>query len=73
MRPVGVAILAALFILACRRWRRGYQDEAAERDLHEARQMARHTEFYIVDASRWIGSADPFYDDDGDGSGGTAA
>ena len=72
MRPVGIAILVALFILACRRWRRGYRDEAAER-ASEARQFARQTKVYIVDASRWIGDADPFYDDDGDGSGGTAA
>ena len=72
MRVAGVTVLAALFALACRRWRRGYRDEAAER-AHEARRFARHTELYIVDASRWVGGADPFYDDDGDGSGGTAA
>ena len=82
MRVAGITVLAALFALACRRWRRGYRDEAAER-AHEARRFARHTELYIVDASRWIDgtlhggtlnlSADPFYDDDGDGSGGTAA
>ena len=72
MRVAGITVLAALFALACRRWRRGYRDEAAER-ADEARRMARHTKVYIVDASRWVATADPFYDDDGDGSGGTAA
>ena len=65
-------LLAPLIAFVVWRWRRGYRDEAAER-ADEARRMARRTKVYIVDASRWIGGADPFYDDDGDGSGGTAA
>jgi len=72
VRLAGAAVLVALFALACHLWRRGYRDEAAERN--EARQFARHTKVYIVNASRWIGDADPFYDDDdGDGTGGAAA
>ena len=61
MRLAGGAVLLALFALACHLWRRGYRDEAAaEREWQKV-------------AIRWLGEADPFYDDDGDGLEGTAA
>ena len=58
-------LLAPLIAFVVWRWRRGYRDEAAER----ARQYGETLVIVRQMPSRW----DPFYDDDGDGSGGTAA
>jgi len=59
----GIAVLVALFALACRLWRRGYRDVAAER--------ARPRRGTLVIVHHM--PSDPFYDDDGDGTGGAAA